>query len=147
MDIAEIEQRDRVLRSYFRGRDWDRSVEFALARELVLHSERLLPGFPYLVDHEWEAVPGSTTFGRGDLVFANGRGHYAVVEVKTVEGSGKRTNRRTHVEEQAVRYAAVWEERHPGSKVAAYVYTDDYLYPGLRSAQGPRARGRVVDEL
>jgi len=120
------------------GRDWEEGVECAWGREVVLRSAEFLPNYPLLIEYEWEGLPGSTTFGRGDLVFGDGSGHFAVVEVKTIEGSGKRTNRRTKVEEQALRYAAAWERRHPGSVVQALVYTDDYLYPGLRTAGGPR---------
>ena len=144
MDGAEVERRDQVVRAYFRGRDWDKGAEFGLARELVLNSAAMLPDFPFLIDHEWEVVPGSTTFGRGDLIFTDGRGRFAVVEVKTIEGSGSRTNRRTKVEEQAIRYAREWRNRFPDALVSAFVYTDDYLFPGLRSADAPRQAGRVV---
>jgi hypothetical protein len=65
MDRAEAVRRDRVLRACFEGRDWDEGIEARLTRELVLGSVEVLPAFPYLVDHEWERVPGLSQQGRG----------------------------------------------------------------------------------
>lgn len=141
MDLHEAERRDLVLRAYFRGRDWDQGIEAKLTREVVLASHELLPGHPFLVDCEWEEVPGRTQDGRGDLLFTDGRGRFAVVEVKSIHGSGNNTNRRTKVEEQATRYARAVQVRFPGAEVDAFVYTDDDLYPGLRDAHGFRKRG------
>lgn len=132
MDRAEAERRDRVLRAYFEGRDWDEAIEAKLARELVLGSAEVLPAFPFVVDYEWDVVPGKTNNGRGDLVFADGDGGFAVVEVKSILGSGKNTNRRTKVEDQAARYLRAAQARCEGN-VVAFVYTDDPMCPGLRT--------------
>lgn len=129
------EYRNRVLRAYIEGRNWDNSAEFALVRQVVLQSAQLLPSFPMLVDYEWDVRPGSTAGGRGDLVFGDDKGGFAIVEVKAVEGaSGSRTRRRNKVESQALRYAAAWALRHPTASVVAYVFTDDHLFGGLRLA-------------
>lgn len=131
MDRAEAERRDRVLRAYFEGRDWDEAIEAKLARELVLGSAQVLPDFPFVVDYEWEEVPGRSQDGKGDLLFTDGAGNFAVVEVKSILGSGQNTNRRTKVETQADRYLRVARSRY-GETVRAFVYTDDPVYPGLR---------------
>lgn len=78
----------------FLGRDWDEGVEPLLVRELVLASRELLPEYPDLVGHEWEPAPGRTSGGRGDLLFMDGQGAYAVVERKSILGSGSNTSRR-----------------------------------------------------
>jgi len=134
MDDSEAVRRDQVLRAYFEGRDWDEGAEARLTRELVLHSAEVLPDYPYLVDHEWEEVPGRSQDGRGDLLFSDGQGAFAVVELKSILGSGKNTNRRTAVEKQARRYHAAAVERF-GARVAVFVYTDDPMCPGLRSPE------------
>ena len=50
MDRVEAVRRDKVLRAYFDGKDWDENDEFVLKRELIGRSEMLLPDFPWLRD-------------------------------------------------------------------------------------------------
>ena len=138
MDRAEAERRDTVLRAYFAGRDWDEGAEAKLTRELALASREVLPDYPFLIDCEWEEVPGRTQDGRGDLLFTNGHGRYAVVEVKSILGSGQNNNRRTQVEKQARRYLSAAKTRFDGAEVVAFVYTDDWMCPGLRSPDDRR---------
>jgi hypothetical protein len=111
MDKPELERRDRVLRAYFEGRDWDKNNEYALKRRLVLNSQSLLLGYPLLFDDEWEVEPNRNQKGRGDLLFTDGEGRYAVVEVKwlDVNNTGKttrnnRTKKRQKVRDQAANY-------------------------------------------
>jgi hypothetical protein len=85
---AEIQHRDQVLRAYFRGRGWDWNNEFLLKRKLILYSSQFLPQYPYVIDDEWEVEASRTDKGRGDLVFTNGAGSYAVVEVKWIDLEG-----------------------------------------------------------
>ncbi len=136
MDRAEAEHRDRVLRAYFDGRDWDESPEFLLARQLVREGHELLLHFPLLVDYEWEVAEGFSQLGRGDLVFSDGEGDFAVVEVKHVEGGrwgGTGRNRRTSmrkkrrkVEEQALGYALAWQLRHANPEgTRAFLFTNE----------------------
>ena len=141
MGIEEASRRDQILRSYIGGRDWDPSAEFQLVRALVSGSQRLLPDHPYVFDYEWPA--GGI---KGDLLFSDGSNSFAVVEVKSTEGAGNRTDRRNHVERQAIRCAEGVARQFPGAAVLAYVYTDDPAFPGLRRADAPRARGVTLDE-
>ena len=130
---AEAMHRDRVLRSYFAGNDWDRGDEFLLIRDLVVRSSELLPDYPYVIEHEWDVVAGKTNEGRGDLVFSDGGCRYAVVEVKHIDlqSSGdtaktKRTKSRKKVKEQAVFYADRMAMRlESESTVAAYSFTNE----------------------
>lgn len=110
-NFSAIEHRDRVLRAYFEGRDWDENQEYLLKRDLVLNSDELLPAYPYLIEHEWEER-GRTHRGRGDLVFTDGLGHFAIIEVKWLDFNRKGKNsairrniKRKLVKSQAVRYA------------------------------------------
>jgi hypothetical protein len=135
-----IQHRDQVLRAYFQGRNWDKNNEFLLKRELVLKSSKILPQYPYLIDDEWEVEASRTEKGRGDLVFTDGTGRYAVVEVKWIdlEGTARqgRTKRvsnkqkRKDVKEQALKYAAIllgnWED---AEQVEAFVFTNECDQP------------------
>ena len=129
----EAARRDRVMRAYFLGKDWDRNEEFQLKRRLVCESHRLLPAFPFLVDDEWEVVSGMTNLGRGDLLFTDGACRFAVVEVKFIDvgrtghtARVKRTRSRGLVIEQARTYARAMVERlgQPGL-VRAFTWTNE----------------------
>ena len=136
VELIEAKRRDGVLRAYFVGKDWDENDEFRLKRDLVLRSTHLIPDYPYVVEDEWEVVAGATNHGRGDLVFADGRGGLAVVEVKFIDlgRSGhtvrvKRTKSRGLVREQAISYAAVMARRYPNAIVRGYSYTNEDAAP------------------
>ena len=140
MNLSDIEHRDQVLRAYFAGRDWDVVGEYGLKRELVLNSLQLLPDYPFLIDDEWEYEPGQTNEGRGDLVFTDGTGRFAVVEVKYLvlneNGStagtkgrtrrGRNTKKRRKVEGQARDYADKLRAKlGDAQSVEAYYFTND----------------------
>jgi len=139
-----------VVRAFFEGKDWDRNDEFLLKRLVVLNSRDWLPDHPFLVEDEWDVVPGRTDEGRGDLVFTDGDREYAVVEVKFIDldGDGKRgstkrgSNRkkRRAVEEQAMTYAKkLYDRLGPTARIEAYSYTNERNGPfleGLVSIEG-----------
>lgn len=144
MDQTDIEHRDQVLRSYFRGRDWDRNSEYALKRQLVLNSMKFLPGYPYVIEDEWEVESGRTDKGRGDLVFTDGEGCFAIVEVKWIDlegigrsGPTKRTSnrkKRRTVEQQGLDYAVDYLKiLSKGTaivkRVEAYAFTNEQEHP------------------
>jgi hypothetical protein len=144
MNLNEIQHRDRVLRAYFEGRNWDHNNEFALKRKLILNSKQILPQFPYVIDDEWEVEPSRTDQGRGDLLFSDGVGNYAVVEVKwiVIEGNGRKgTTKRTgnrkkrrDVEKQAIAYADILLKRLEQAEfVAAYIFTNELDRPQLQN--------------
>lgn len=133
---AEQTRRDQILRPYIAGRDFDLDPEHELRRHLVVHSHALLSAWPLLVGLEWRAPNGSP----GDLVFGDGAGRFAVVEVKHL-GDRDRTKRRGDVERQALWFAQAWQQLHPDAVVTALVYTCDERNadrppraPGQRSA-------------
>lgn len=99
-----------------------------------------------MFDYLWEGG-GHGPHGKGDLVFTNGKGDYAVVEVKALKRHGRRAqgmlmsgekswcNRRKlrrRVEEQARRHARVYERLYPTNTVTPMLLTED----GLFIAQG-----------
>lgn len=144
MNLSQIEHRNQVLRAYFEGRDWDTNGEYALKRKLVLNSTKLLPDYPYVIEDEWEVQPGRTDRGRGDLVFTDGSGSFAVVEVKAIDlestertGTTKRVSnrkKRRTVEEQAFRYAEIYqkslnEDQTVGNQVKSYLFTNEHNSP------------------
>lgn len=115
--MVDFSERDRVIRAYLSGRTWDSNPEFGLVRELVVGGHPDLTAFPFLYDYEWEVQPGFSNGGCGDLIFADGAGNYAVVEVKFVnlDRTGrttrvKRTKARSQVREQAQTYAAALQQ-------------------------------------
>ncbi len=147
MDRETALRRDQVMRAFFEGKDWDDNDEFKLKRHLVLNSGELLPGFPFLIDDEWDVEPGKTNEGRGDLVFTDGEGAFAVVEVKFIDLGRtvktvrtKRKNSRNKVIDQAVDYGVkVYERFGPDVKVESYSFTNEADAPvleGMVSAEG-----------
>ncbi len=124
------QHRDAILRSYLIGRDWDLDAEQRLRRKLVVRSGEWLADYPFLVGVEWRAPDGSP----GDLLFFDGHGRFAAVEVKAL-GNRERTKRRGDVERQARSFARAVEVLYPGSEVEAFVYTDDEDGRGV----GPRS--------
>lgn len=144
MHLSQIEHRNQVIRAYFEGRDWDTNGEYALKRRLVLNSKKLFPSYPYVIEDEWEVQPGRTDQGRGDLVFTDGSGGFAVVEVKSLDlesigrtGTTKRVSnrkKRRMVEEQALRYAEIYQKNLDENQVAAnrvkpYLFTNEHETP------------------
>ncbi|NJN87461.1 MAG: hypothetical protein HC881_15580 [Leptolyngbyaceae cyanobacterium SL_7_1] len=144
MDQREIEHRNQVLHAYFEGRDWDKNNEYTLKRKLVLDGKQLLPNYPYVIEDEWEVEPGRTDRGRGDLVFTDGNGRFAIVEVKWIDlqstgrtGStrrGSNRKKRRTVEEQAASYAEIYaklifDELDTVKQVEAFVFTNEYEQP------------------
>lgn len=131
MERLEAQRRDGILRAFFEGKDWDGNEEFGLKRDLVHRSHELLPDWPYLVEDEWECVDNATDLGMGDLVFADGNGSFAVVEVKHLSSeSGKtarrrRTMKRRRVGEQANAYARAYLQRPGVADVTAFVFTNE----------------------
>jgi hypothetical protein len=124
MRLQEAQRRDRILRAYLIGRDWDLDGEQRLVRHLVHHSHALLPRWPFLVGYEW-GPPGGTC---GDLLFSNGQASLAVVEIKSLAKTPNR--KRNMVERQVVESAeramALW----PEAEVTELVYTDDEYSTG-----------------
>ena len=162
MKRSEIERRNRLLRNYFDGRDWDAVGEYGLKRELVLNSSQLLPNYSFVIDDEWEVEPGRSDQGRGDLVFTDGQGNFAVVEVKYLDlpskdspisnRSGKKrreSNRekRRQVEAQAPKYAKRLREKLGITEsVAAYYFTNEYKKPQLLCTRPTQASQLEVSD-
>ena len=126
-------KRHAVLRAYIEGRDWDGNEEFALVRRLVMSGDPQLADVPLLFDYEWEVVAGLSNLGCGDLVFTDGDGRFAVVEVKFIDDTRtghtvrvKRTKSRKQVREQALTYAGNLRDRLGPSAVSVrgYAYTN-----------------------
>jgi hypothetical protein len=147
MEKQEIISRSKVLTNYFEGRNWDKNGEYGLKRQLVLNRHELLPECPYLIEYEWEFTDNRTDLGCGDLVFTDGDGRFAVVEVKyldlalgskigTTRRVGNRKKRRK-VEEQAIEYARIYRlklmnEKNIGLKsIKAYYFTNECNRPIL----------------
>lgn len=128
-------QRDRELRALARDLLPELTCtlsELWLQVQFILRGAPLLPEYPYLVGWEWEVVPGFSQYGRGDLLFTDGAGRYVVVEVKSIV-TGNRNRKRNSVEEQAERYAELVSTVDPHAEsVESFVFTNDWICPGLR---------------
>ncbi len=141
MKLRDIKRRDQVLRTYFHGRDWNENSEYGLKRQLIQNSQELLPDYKYVVEDEWEVVSNRPQHGKGDLVFTDGNGCFAVIEVKWIDlidstrkGTTRRnsnTKKRRKVESQAIEYAECYANSaglDADSKVEAFVFTNEYPY-------------------
>lgn len=132
MPDDEVIKRDTILQAYFFLRDWDRNGEFESVRTLVIHRREMLPSFPYVFDYEWEMTPGNPNEGRGDLLFTDGAGGYAAIEVKYIPPESTRNIRRRNREkrekakEQVARYGrAVFELRPDAQRVTLMTYNNE----------------------
>ena len=135
MDKYQIEHRNRVLRAYFKARDWDENGEYLLKQRLVQYSTILLPEYPYLIEDEWEVETGQSDKGKGDLVFANEHLCFAVIEVKYIDlestgntSSSRRTAKRQAVKKQAINYAVTYARRYL-QNVEAFTFTNEKDLP------------------
>ena len=143
----DVRRRDRVLRAYLTDRDWGLDEEANLFRQLVLNPPDSLMRFPYLYDYEWQVVPGRQQDGRGDLVFTDGDGRYAVVEVKWIDTQStgstarkRRTAKRRKVEEQLETYAAAFKIQHPAAlSVIGLEHTNEMVPNRLLPLDGPES--------
>ena len=129
----DYERRNSVLRAYIAGRDWDTNAEFQLVRRLVAEGDVRLGSLTLLFDYEWEVSAGHSNHGCGDLVFTDGSGSFAVVEVKFIDDTrsgrtvrGKRRKSRKHVKKQALDYAADLRQTlgADAQVVRAFIYTN-----------------------
>lgn len=108
--------------------------EWSLKQSLVMDGAEELRSYPYLFLDEWEVVPGWSQCGKGDLVFTDGEGRFAVVEVKFIDRArtGKtvktrRKNYRNKVWAQAREYAEALPRRHPELvvEVIGFAFTNE----------------------
>lgn len=145
MDKHEIEYRNRVLRSYFRDRNWDKNDEYLIKQQFVQSSIILLPEYPYLIEDEWEVETGQSNKGKGDLVFASEYFCFAVVEIKYIDlkstghtYSTRRTAKRQAVKNQAVNYAATYARRYL-QNVEAFTFTNEKNLPCSLGIHNPHS--------
>ena len=108
-----------------------------ILQKQVIRYQRNHPPFTQLYAQEWEVIPGYSQFGKGDLVFKRPAfEEYLVIETKYIRtdsgktARGSRTRNRKKVVEQALRYGAIFKQRHPGAEVEVATFTNDV---GLRT--------------
>mmetsp|Transcript_6709 Transcript_6709/g.13102 ORF Transcript_6709/g.13102 Transcript_6709/m.13102 type:complete len:246 (+) Transcript_6709:426-1163(+) len=131
-------RRDAALRSEvtFRKSDADTGISRAnlkAAQDLVRNSADT--DFPYLHDWRWEAIAGvarNVVVGKGDLVFTDGRGRFAVVKLGVSSASASDVNeestRDRQLKAQSLRYARIYERLHPhATSVVPMLMTNDGL--------------------
>ena len=101
--------------------------EEALRRQL--ERELTAQGFR-TVAKDWQVEPGYTQYGVGDLVMRlPNKQTSLVVEVKALNprtghtACVSRTQARSKVIQQALRYGAAWKAAHPGERVVAATFT------------------------
>lgn len=136
MNIGEIKYRDQVIRSYINNRNWDKNNEFLLKRKLILNSLQLLPKYPFVVEDEWEVEFGRSDSGLGDLIFTDGNGNFAVVEIKYIDKlnsgdtvSNRRTKKRQKVREQSIKYTDIYSKNNFVKSIKAFIFTNDNSQP------------------
>lgn len=136
MNTNEIEYRDQVIRTYIKNRNWDKNNEFLLKQKLLLNSDQLLPKYPFVVEDEWEVEFGRSDSGLGDLIFTDGNGNFAVVEIKYIDklnsgdtASNRRTKKRQKVREQSVKYANIYGKNSFIKSMKAFIFTNENSEP------------------
>ena len=89
--------------------------EAELELSLLQHPPPCLKGFPFLYKREWKSKSGT-----GDLVFTDGQGLFAVIEVKHIGNHNCRElkrQKRKKVKDQACRYGQEFADQHPFPEV------------------------------
>jgi hypothetical protein len=123
----DLPRRDAVLRAYLAQRDWDADPRPILVRRLVTAPPPVLARWPLLADHSWVAMPSRGAEGVGDLVFGDGHGHYAVVEVTALPDADdralprRRATLRTSARHRAIDHATAWLKATPDARAVAAV--------------------------
>ena len=103
--------------------------EAALTKALLANPPACLNGFSYLHDREWTVCPSGNHMGIGDLVFSDGQGLFAVIEVKhiglDISGELKRLKRRK-VLKQALKYGRAFADNNPDAVIViAGAFTEE----------------------
>ena len=123
--LEVIKHKDKIIRNYILGRNWDKNNEFLIAQQIIKGKKikNYLKKFPYVYDYEWEVVHGHNNYGKGDLVFTDGKGNFLIVECKYIDlsdtGSTARTKRRKkrrYIEEQITRYIDAFKRKNRETK-------------------------------
>jgi len=133
----EIKLRNRSFRKIFRSKTpcSEVSSEFQLMTFVITNSKEItiLKNYPYLFAVEYMVEPPFSQFGKGDLIFTDGKNQFLIVELKYLtknSGNTAQTSRRKHrrkVEEQALRYGRCFKKRHPECNIAALAITNENL--------------------
>ena len=136
MEQSEIRYRNKIISDYHLSRTWDENKEFLLKSELIMSSKTLMPIYPYVVEDEWEVIADKSDEGMGDLVFTDGNGNFAVVEVKYLDlqstgdtACSRRTKKRQKVKEQAVKYAEIYRKKKFVKSVKSFIFTNEMKRP------------------
>ena len=98
--------------------------------------EKALLEYRYISLFNWEVVPGMSQYGVGDLVFSDGNGNFAVMEVKHLTSrSGKnqrekRRKARKKVKEQTIKYMSAFKRMVPeaNSIIGIAVASDEWTF-------------------
>ncbi len=65
--------------------------------------------------------------GKWDLIFADGKGSFLIVEYKYINNNKTGTTTRNKVYKQAKRYASLFKDKYPLFQVLAIAYTNEKL--------------------
>ena len=142
----EILLRDRSLRNIYNLKTprSDVSSEFQLLLFVITNSKEIaiLRNYTYLFAVEYLVQPPYSQFGKGDLIFTNGKNHFLIVELKYLTkntGRSAQTSRCKHrrkVEKQTLRYGRCFKRRYPECTIAALAITNENLkhkyYPHIK---------------
>ena len=96
-------------------------AKYRAAKRLLANSAAM--DYPYLYEWRWEVIVGSSrgvVVGRGDLVFTDGNGSFAVIKLddercahRRVVGRNTETAQRRRRNAQALRYARIYGRLYP----------------------------------
>lgn len=138
LNLDEIIQRDNRIRNKYREDivfDNIRS-EKELKIYLIVNSLEVFPDYTYVVDDEWFVIEGESHYGVGDLIFTDGQGHFAVVELKYLTLSSGPTARKSRnkgknkVQEQVRIYMYEYKKKYPEiTELKGYYYTNQQKNP------------------
>lgn len=134
--MSEALKRDRELREDLAWTAWPGEHEQGLKALLLSNPPPPLDQFPFVWADEWLVVPGRDDCGKGDLIFTDGQGRFAVVELKWFDHRdtgrtrrARRNHKRNKVREQASRYAETFWHLEPAA-LDVRAFTFGNLYDG-----------------
>jgi len=134
LNLKDIQSKNKTLRRKIRNNvNRPCSDETLLTAFFVRYQTKISPinKYPYLYKYEYEVVSGRSDFGKGDLIFTDGKNGFCIAEVKHLNNDSgrnaraRRNTKRRYVRYQARYYKSWFQGKHPEENIESCYLTND----------------------